>query len=216
MTGQGVRAAAGFCVALAIGAFFLPWVRLSPPPLKHGKAKAPKAQERSAIDGKSGRIRNLGGAVDEVLSGLTTGTRQVARKFSGIPPRISGFRAPIIANSRLSKNVMELVESFSKKKENVGLKSWAVYALPGLAILLAALLARFPDDRRIAVFVAAAGLIVFAGGAARLITLDLTNDFVKVTIDYGLWLSLAAYLGLALTALKEMFDARKKSAPASR
>ncbi len=210
MAGQGVRGAAGFCIAVAVVAFFLPWVRLSSPPPKHGKAKAPK-EHQQAIDGKNGRIRSLSGAVDEVFSGLTTGTRQIARKFSGIPPRISGFRIPLVANSRVSKNVMELVESFSKKKENVELKSWAVYALPGLAVLLGALLMRAPADLRIALPVAAAGLIVSIGGVLRLLTLDLTNDFVKVDFDYGLWLSLAVYFGLALTALKETLHARKKS-----
>ena len=211
MAGQNRRGAAIICAALAVFCFFLPWVRLSPPPPKHGNAKAPKTHQQ-AIDGKNGRIRNLSGAVDEIFAGLTTGTRQIARKFSGIPPRISGFRIPLVANSRVSKNVMELVESFSKKKENVGLKSWAVYALPVLAVLLGALLMREPVDFRIALLVATVGLIVSVGGVLQLLTLDLTNDFVKVDFDYGLWLSLAAYCGLALTALKEMFDARKKSA----
>ncbi len=194
---QVVRMAAAACLIVALIAFFLPWVHLTPPPsntVKHKRARA------EGID-KTGRVRNLGGAVDEVFSGLIHGTREVAGKLTGIPPRISGFGVPILANSRKAKTIMELAESVTKKKEDVGLKSWAVYAVPGLAVFLGALLVRFSGQIIVSLLVAAAGVAIFGVGTWQLLTANLTSDIVCVKIGFGLWLSLSVYLCLGLLAV---------------
>jgi hypothetical protein len=165
-------------VSATCAGFFLPWARIEL-----------KGSERKELGRIALRIRR--GA--ETLTGdLPT--------LSDIPRKVSGAQIPRLANQKNSQLLLALVELATNTRQEVGLKSYAVYLLPSLA-LLSGLLLIFLDERRLIVILVGlfcAALSAF--GFWRLLTLKTTTPFASITIGHGLWLSLWGYVGLAMSA----------------
>ena len=117
-----------------------------------------------------------------------------------IPTKVSGVQVPQLANQKNAKVVMQLVELFTKKREAIGMMSYAVYLVPGIALLCGLLLTRFGEKRPIAIGTAALCAAIAGAGFWKLLTTD-TKALFAIAIGPGLWLSLWAYVGLALVAV---------------
>ena len=126
-----------------------------------------------------------------------------------IPSRIRGYQVPWYANRRNVKAAMGLVELVTKKREAIGFKSYAVYVLPVVAVLSAWLLGAYGDHRLAALGVALACGAVAGTGLWTLITTD-TRTAYAFAVGSGLWVSLGAYVVLALTAAAVAVPALKR------
>lgn len=142
-------------VAAALLGFFLPWATLD--------IKTTQAEKQIA----SSVRRSLGKTFKSIGR---SGSRQSSwiRSKKGtpiIPTRVSGFQLPQLANRQNVKVVTGLVELSTKQRGHLGLNSYAVYLVPGLALLCGWLLtARGGAARPVAAGVAmVCGAVAVAG-----------------------------------------------------
>lgn len=165
--------------AMAIIGFFLPWARLD-------------AREPSVVKQLS-RIAVTVRRGTEVVTGHLP-------SLSEIPRQISGFQIPQMANQEEAKVGVALVELMTNQREEIGIKSYAVYLLPGAAVLCAVALTIMVQPVAIAVASAILCATVAGVGFWKLLTVNTRTPFVAITIGLGLWLSLWAYVGLAVAS----------------
>ena len=118
----------------------------------------------------------------------------------GVPQQVSGIQIPRMANREEAKLAAALMELVTKKRQDVGLKSYAVYLMPGLALLGALVLTAFGHRTPAALGVLAAASLVAGVGFWKLLTIDTNTLLIAITIGRGLWWSLWAYVGLAAAA----------------
>ena len=194
-------------MAVAVLAFFLPWVRLemrkSPPP--RAASSKPTKMTTSTKPHLESKPSHLSRSLDKAFAAFDrTTTSLAAHAATQLPRRISGVQIPRMANHESTRTIMLLVERFEKKREHVGAKSYAVYLLPGLALLFGLLLVRFGRSRWLAGLVGVMCLAVAGVGAWKLLTTPLDTPVIAVHIDYGLWVALLAYVGLFGSAVAEI------------
>jgi len=193
-------------MAVAVLAFFLPWVRLemqrSPPPrYSQSAASKPSKMATSTKPHLEPKPSKLSRSLDRAFAAFDRTTTSLAsHAATQMPRRVTGFQIPRMANHESTRTIMLLVERFEKKREHVGAKSYAVYLLPGLALLFGLLLVRFDKTPWLAGLVGIACLAVAGVGAWKLLTTPLDTPVIAVRIDYGLWVALLAYVGLAGSA----------------
>ena len=176
-------------LAAVIG-FFLPWATLD--------INTTKAEHDIAAAIRRGLGKSFSSTANKPKR-EPAWTRSKKKSSPMIPSRISGYQVPYYANRRNVPAAMGLVELVTKRREAVGRKSYAVYALPVLAMLSAWLLSAFGERRWAAVVVALACGAVSGIGLWTLATTD-TRTAYAFAVGSGLWLSLGAHAVLALTA----------------
>jgi len=233
---QRLKAVVWAGVAAALIGFFLPWAMLDlkttdaerhiASGARRGLSQAFTPHHAEAPPSKTGRNRALfpkgktptprlwsrGTGFTSVKRGTKATARKSSRGMPLIPTRVSGYQIPRLANRENVRVIMGLTELVTKKRERIGLKSYAVYLAPGLALLCGLLLtARVGATRPAAAGVALVCGAVAVAGCWTLLTTD-TRARYAVAIGPGLWLSLAAYAVLALAAaaqvLPEPFQGR--------
>lgn len=177
------------CVAVTSVAFFLPWARID------------IRQSGLATHGL------LGGLAKEIGT-ITVTVRRGAETITGalptaadIPESVSGFQVPQLANQEETKAAMALLELFLGTRHHIGLKSYAVYFVPGLMWCCGILLLWGGGDRRVALSVAGVCAVLALVGFWKLLTITTETMFVAITIGPGVWLSLWAYVGLSICAV---------------
>jgi len=126
-----------------------------------------------------------------------------------IPTRVTGAQIPVLANSRNAKVALTLAKRFGHEQGPIGTQSYAVYLLPALAVLAALLLAAYENRWMVGVGVAAACALIAAAGIGWLVLHD-TRTLYSVTVGMGIWISLAAYAGLATLAAAQCWRCRPK------
>ena len=182
-------------VATLVG-FFLPWARIDvhePSALKHLRAATP-------LDGTVGDLtKDLGRIAVTIRRGTETITGELP-SLSNLPKQVSGVQIPQLANQDQAQVAMALVELFTHQRQHVGLKSYLVYVVPGLAFACVLLLTGLSRRPAIAMGVGLVCALVAAIGFWKLLTTNTTTLMVAVTIGQGLWLSLWGYVGLAIAA----------------
>lgn len=94
---------------------------------------------------------------------------------------------------------MSLAELLTKKREPVGLRSYEVYLLPGIAILVGWLLMATGHRPSVAVGCAVVCAAISLAGLWMLLTAEM-GKALGIRIEEGLWLTMAAYLVLVLAA----------------
>ena len=184
---SSLRRLAWGCAAAVVVGFFLPWAQLDIGNSKVGKEVASSVRKSLGKTFKSGAAKE------------PSWIRKRPKGAPTIPTRVSGFQIPQMANRRNVKVAAQLVKLFTKTDEQVGLKSYAVYLLPGLALLCAWLLSVFGGVRVVACGVLVGCAVVAGAGFWNLLTTDTKAQFA-MAIGPGLWLSLWAYVGLSVTA----------------
>ena len=150
--------------------------------------------------GKLGSLtKRLGRVTIEVKHGAERVTGELP-SLNSIPKHVSGIQIPQLANQDDANLAMAIMELLTNTSNNIGFKSYAVYLLPGLALLGAALLTLCSGSRFVPIGVAAISSAVAAFGFWKLLTTDTRTLFIAITIGRGLWMSLWAYVGLAAAA----------------
>lgn len=188
-----VWAAAGATVV----AFFLPWARLEVRDPAIARVLASQAEVGEALGqliGNAGRvtiaIEQPDGVVAADLAAL-----------AALPSQVTGAQLPRLLQEERMQVALAVADLWQAgPRQPWTQRSRAVYAVPGLALLLAALLTQW-GRRPVVAWSVAAVLLAAAGGSAwwwR--THDFATPTVVVTLGVGLWSTWWAYLVMAWAA----------------
>ena len=183
-------------VATAVVSFFLPWAKIDVREPGLSRQVRQTVQEQGLLKGLT---EKLGRVTVQVRRGAKTISGELP-KFSDIPHQVSGVQIPRLANQKNAQVVTALFEMVTNTRQDIGLKSYAVYLVPGLVVVFGLLLT-FAGMRPVALGVAAASAAVASAGFWKLLTTNTQALFVAITVGPGLWLSLWAYVALSIAAL---------------
>ena len=201
----GLVGVAWICAGLAVWGFFLPWVRID----LHEPAMMKKIRQAIPLQGT---MRGLEGTVKGFthdVSRIAVKIRRGAETITGdinlqalkeIPREITGAQIPPLANSQQAQAAMVIMELLTGKRQEAGPQSYAVYLVPGLAVLAAVLLTTLGRLRPVAFGLGIACALIAIAGFWKLLATNIVTPVMAVTIGPGLWLSLWAYVGLAVAA----------------
>ena len=192
----GVRALTWVSVAVVLRAFFVPWalIDLREPALLR--------QVRETVEGQGlldGLTKRIGKVTAEIRRGAETVTGEL--RVSDIPHEVSGVQIPQMANQNNAHVAIALAELLTNERQHLGAKSYAVYFVPGLALLCALLLTFRGGTAAAALGVAGLCAAIAGAGFWKLLTTNTQALFIAITIGPGLWQSLWGYAGLAAAAL---------------
>lgn len=209
--GRMVVVLAVWCsMAGAVVGFFLPWATLD---VKYRDLAAPldRAIQGTPLEGVAGTLtKGLGRVVVKVKRGAETVTGQLP-DLATIPREVRGFDVPRLANRQDSQIVLALAEMLTGERQ-LGAKSYAVYAVPGLALLLGLVMTAACRVRTACLAAGVAGLAVAGIGLWKLLTTNTQTLLVAITIGPGLWLSVWAYAGLGVSAVALAWLAQPRAA----
>ena len=124
------------CAAMAVVAFCMPWASIdvtAPGALTQLGATAPL---RGAVGGLT---KELGRVVVKIRRGAETITGDLPA-LADIPKQVSGVQIPGLANQQHAQVAIALFELMTSTRQQIGLKSYAVYLVPGIALLCGLLL----------------------------------------------------------------------------
>ena len=185
------RSLAWLSVVAALVGFFLPWARLDlrePGVLKD-------VQDLGVV---SGLTKDLSRIAVKIRRGAETVTGELPT-LADIPKTVSGAQIPQMVRQENAKVAVALLELLTRTRQQLQLKSSAVYLLPGIALLCGILLTA-AGSRPLAWGIAGVCGLIAAAGFWKLLTTNTQTLFIAITIGPGLWLSLWAYVGLAAAA----------------
>ena len=186
--------------SLTVLAFFLPWAHIDVREPGAMKQLRSAIQEQDLVDGL---MKKVGRVTVEVRRGTETITGDLP-SLKDMPRQVSGVQIPQMANQKNAKVAMALVEMLTNKRQDTGMKSYAVYLVPGLTLLGALLLTILAGSAIVSIGVALLSLAIAGIGFWKLLTTNTRTLFIAITIGPGLWLSLWSYVGLALAALLQL------------
>lgn len=189
MKGPRISVLVGWVGAVAtVAGFWMPWARID-------------LREPAHVDLQ----RGMGRIAVTIRRGAETVTGELP-SLADIPTEVSGAQIPQMVRRDDAQVAVALVELLTNSRFHLGLKRYAVYLLPGLA-LLCGLLLTVATRRKSVVW----GVGLLCGGIAavgfwKLSTMNAETLLVAITIGPGLWLSLWGYVGLALAAILARID----------
>ncbi|MCX5665818.1 MAG: hypothetical protein NT036_02050 [Candidatus Omnitrophica bacterium] len=172
-------------VAIVLG-FFMPWARAS--------ASATKVANSLAKSASGGMLENSPFA-GNFIRGLDKTTNKISEMGDfRIKIVVSGYDIPTLINKKNSQIAISIASVMFKDAKDLDKKSMLVYLLPLFALLCVGL-AIVGLKNKIAVMV----MTVLSGGIAigglyNLMTIDLSKLPVQISIEYGLWQTMYAYL----------------------
>ena len=202
------RVVVGFIVASAaatVVGFVLPWAHLDlhqPGVVKDLTGNLPLRDTLGGLSRDVGRIAVKIRRGTEVVTGTLP-------SLSDVPKEISGFQIPRLANSDKAQVAVALVELITNRRQQLGLESYAVYLVPGLALMCGALLLGLRRHRSLVLAIGGLCLAIAGTGYWKLLTTNTHTLFVAMTIGPGLWLSLGGYVGLGVSAGVQAFAAKE-------
>lgn len=164
--------------------------------------------------GSTLRKAGLSDELGHITATVRRGTREIAGRLpsvSSMPTIVSGIQIPQMANQEDAQLALAVMEMLTGKHEHLGAKSYAVYLLPGIALLGAAvvtLVATAPAAAAVAGACAAVAAVAFW----KLTTTPMDTLFVAAKIGPGLWLSVTGYAVLAAAAFGIWLTQRRRQA----
>jgi hypothetical protein len=123
---------------------------------------------------------------------------------------ISGFDVPVMANGPDARLMMSIMQIFSPGIKNADKKSFLIWGVPLLALLLAAAAIFMGNNKLINLAIAVIGIAIFAVGVYKIKTTDLNKLVLNVRIGLGLWFVFLGYLGMGVAALANFVQLSKK------
>ena len=114
---------------------------------------------------------------------------------------ISGFQVPILANSSESQLIISIIKLFNPGITNADKKSYLIWAIPGLAVVISAIFLFLEKNKWMNLAVAIIGIAIFSVSVFKIMTTNLDKLVIKADIALGLWLILFGYLGIGLVCL---------------
>ena len=186
-------------VAAALKGFVEPWAHLDVKYRTVTGAVDQAVQDTPLEELTRQLTKGLSRVVVKVKRGAETITGELS-DLSKVPEEVTGAQIPQWANRQDAKVVLALAEIVTGQRQ-LGAKSYAVYLVPGAALLFGILLTAAGRLRLLCGLIALLCLAAAGGGFWKLLTTDTNTLLVDITIGRGLWMSLWAYAGLGLCAL---------------
>lgn len=174
------------CAIAIICGFFMPWAKASTSAGKIAKAMTGAAtnfgKRAPLVSDLFGRMRK---AAEKVTS---------AADVVGVKMAVSGYDIPKTMNTKSSQVAVALAGIFIKDAKNADLKSYAVYLMPIFALVCMALAFLGMKNKISLIVMAVISGGISLGGLFKLMTTNLNNMVVAISIENGLWQTLYAYL----------------------
>jgi hypothetical protein len=174
------------CAVAIITGFFMPWATAGASAGKLAKGvtgaaagMGEKAPFVGGLFGKAGKV------ADKVAS---------AADVVGIKMSVSGYDIPQMMNTKSSQVAVALAGIFIKDAKDADKKSYAVYLMPVLALVCVGLALWGMKNWIPAAIMAVLSGGISLGGLYTLMTTNMSNMAVQITIQNGLWQTLYAYL----------------------
>jgi len=114
---------------------------------------------------------------------------------------ISGFQVPILANGPDAKLMIMIVKIFNPAVTDAHKKSWLIWSIPGLAVVLFLLVLFLDKNKWVNLGIGILGVSIFSGVTFKLLTTNMDKTVLNVVIGHGLWILLFAYLGIGIINL---------------
>ena len=184
-------------VAAAIAGFFLPWAHID---LREPQLVKQLRQASPFGDTIGGLTKDLRRIAVKIRRGTETITGDLP-SLADIPKHVSGADIPRLANQQNAQVAIALAELLTRSRQPIGQQSYAVYLVPGLALLCGLLLTFLHRVPAVAAATALLCATVAGAGFWKLLTTNTATLLVAITIGRGLWLSLWAYAALALCSV---------------
>jgi hypothetical protein len=173
------------CAIAIVHGFFMPWAKAG---TSAGKIAKGATGAVSGV-GKQVGLGGLFGSVEKATDKVTSAADVVGIKMS-----VSGYDIPKMMNTKSSQVAVALAGIFIKDAKNADLKSYAVYLMPILALVCIALAVLGMKNKIALIVMAVVSGGISLGGLFTLMTTDLNNAVVAISIENGLWQILYAYL----------------------
>jgi hypothetical protein len=181
------------CALAIVHAFFMPWAKAS--------ASATKVANRLAKSATGGMLENSPFA-GKFLRGLDKATSTISDMGDiQIKTAVSGYDIPTLINKKSSQIAIAIASAMFKDVKDLDKKSMLVYLLPLLALVSIGL-AIIGLKSKIAIMVMAVlsgGIAV--GGLYNLMTVNLSDLPVQISIEQGLWQTMYAYLMISVIGI---------------
>jgi len=139
------------------------------------------------------------GAVSKIL----TGKKQAAIDS------ISGFEAPLRANSDEARLAVSVIGIFAPDTQDADKKSFLVFLIPGIAIGIYYLCKNYGKSPFLHLLLCVVALTIFGAGLYKILTTDMDKLILNVKIGSGLWITLAAYLGIGIVEALAFLEQKK-------
>ena len=181
------------CAVAIIHAFFMPWAKASASATKVAKSLANSATggilENTPFAGKF--IRGLDNATDKIsdLGDIK------------IKTTVSGYDIPTLVNKESSQIAIAIASAMFKDAKDLDKKSMLVYLLPLFAIVCIALAVTGLKYKASVIAAAIIGGAIGIGGLYKLMSTDLSNLPVQISILSGLWLTMYGYLLICILSV---------------
>jgi len=175
-----------------IASFFMPW------------AKATTTASKAATGVKEAVARQIKGASyeEKVLSKFDKAIGAI-NEFGDVQFKtvVSGYEIPVLVNRKDSKTAISLAQVFTPDAESLGKKALLVYLLPLMALLCIALAVFGLKNGVFVIAMAVISGIISIGGIFKVMTANISNNVVQITIERGLWQTLFGYLFIFIVSV---------------
>jgi hypothetical protein len=122
---------------------------------------------------------------------------------------ISGFKVPILANSKESRVMITIIKIFEPNITNADKKSYLIWIIPILAIAMFLAGDFFKNNKWVFLGIGITGLTISLGATLKIMMTNLDKVALKINIGYGFWLVLIGYLGLAVLGIIKFLELHK-------
>ena len=134
----------------------------------------------------------------EAVSGFS---KVLTGKKQSVLDTISGYDVPVLANGDESRFMISIIKIFKPDIKDADKKSYLIWLVPFFSLLLFWLKQKFPRNKWVGLGVGLIGALIFVVAVWKITTTDLDKLVLKISIGYGLWLILLAYLGIGILEL---------------
>ncbi|MDO8535546.1 MAG: hypothetical protein Q7S30_00810 [Candidatus Omnitrophota bacterium] len=181
------------CAIAVIHGFFMPWAKASASTTKVAKGLAKSATggilENTPFAGKF--IRELDKATDKISD---IGDIQ-------IKTAVSGYDIPTLINKKTSQIAISIASVMFKDTKDLDKKSMLVYLLPILALVCVGLAVVGLKNNIALIVMAVMSGGIAVGGLYNMMTVDLSNLPIQISIEGGLWQTMYAYLTISVISI---------------
>lgn len=174
------------CAIAVIFGFFMPWAKAS---TSAGKMARGATSAAAGMGKDAPLLGGLFGKMDKATAKITSAADAVSVKMS-----VSGYNIPQMMNTKSSQVAVALAGIFFKDAKDADKKSYAVYLMPILALVCIGLALVGMKNKIALIVMAVISGGISVGGLYTLMTTNLSNLAVAISIENGLWQTMYAYL----------------------
>ena len=173
------------CSVVIMVSFFQPWA----------KAAVSVTKVAGALTNTAETTLKGSPFAAKFIAGLDTATKIIGGMGDiEVKTAVSGYDIPTMINKKSSRIAVSLAQTMFKDAQDLDKKSLLVYLLPlsGLLCIILAVIG-LKSIAPVIIMAILSGLIS-AAGLSNVMTTDLSNNVVQISIEQGLWQTLYGFL----------------------